>query len=67
MGTGTDIEMEAGGITLLHGDLRAILRARHLSIVTMRNIRQNLFFASIYNAIPSRLQPGFCSRSSDCF
>jgi Cu+-exporting ATPase len=51
MGTGTDVAMEAGGITLLHGDLRAILRARHLSIVTMRNIRQNLFFAFIYNAI----------------
>lgn len=51
MGTGTDVAMEAGGITLLHGDLRAILRARHLSIATMRNIRQNLFFASIYNAI----------------
>jgi len=51
MGTGTDVAMEAGGITLLHGDLRAILRARHLSIATMRNIRQNLFFAFIYNAI----------------
>ena len=51
MGTGTDVAMEAGGITLLHGDLRAILRARHLSIVTMRNIRQNRFFAFIYNAI----------------
>jgi Cu+-exporting ATPase len=51
MGTGTDVAMEAGGITLLNGDLRAILRARHLSIVTMRNIRQNLFFAFIYNAI----------------
>ena len=51
MGSGTDVAMEAGGITLLHGDLRAILRARHLSIATMRNIRQNLFFAFIYNAI----------------
>lgn len=51
MGTGTDVAMEAGGITLLKGDLRAILRARHLSIATMRNIRQNLFFAFIYNAI----------------
>jgi Cu+-exporting ATPase len=51
MGTGTDVAMEAGGITLLNGDLRAILRARHLSIATMRNIRQNLFFAFIYNAI----------------
>jgi Cu+-exporting ATPase len=51
MGTGTDVTIEAGGITLLHGDLRALLRARHLSIVTMRNIRQNLFFAFFYNAI----------------
>ncbi len=51
MGTGTDVAMEAGGITLLKGDLRAILRARNLSIAMMRNIRQNLFFAFIYNAI----------------
>jgi Cu+-exporting ATPase len=51
MGTGTDVAMEAGGITLLKGDLRAILRARHLSIAMMRNIRQNLFFAFVYNAI----------------
>lgn len=51
MGTGTDVAMEAGGITLLKGDLRAILRARHLSLATMRNIRQNLFFAFIYNAV----------------
>jgi len=51
MGTGTDIAMEAGGITLLRGDLRAVLFARHLSLATMRNIRQNLFFAFIYNVI----------------
>jgi Cu+-exporting ATPase len=51
MGTGTDVAMEAGGITLLKGDLRAILRARRLSIATMRNIRQNLFFAFVYNTI----------------
>jgi Cu+-exporting ATPase len=51
MGTGTDVAMEAAGITLLHGDLRAILRARRLSHSTMRNIRQNLFFAFIYNAL----------------
>ena len=51
MGTGTDVAMDAGGITLLKGDLRAILRARHLSLATMRNIRQNLFFAFIYNAV----------------
>jgi Cu+-exporting ATPase len=51
MGTGTDIAMEAAGITLLRGDLRAIVRARRLSQYTMRNIRQNLFFAFIYNAL----------------
>ena len=51
MGTGTDIAMESGGITLIKGDLSAILRARKLSEATMRNIRQNLFFAFIYNAI----------------
>jgi P-type Cu+ transporter len=45
MGTGADVAMEAGGITLLKGDLRGILRARHLSKSTMRNIRENLFFA----------------------
>jgi len=51
MATGTDIAMESGGITLLKGDLEGILRARKLSQATMRNIRQNLFFAFIYNAI----------------
>jgi Cu+-exporting ATPase len=51
MGTGTDIAMESGGITLVKGDLTGILRARRLSQATMRNIRQNLFFAFIYNAV----------------
>jgi len=51
MGTGTDVAMESGGITLVKGDLSGILRARKLSEATMRNIRQNLFFAFIYNAI----------------
>jgi P-type Cu+ transporter len=51
MGTGTDVAMESGGITLVKGDLTAILRARNLSQATMRNIRQNLFFAFVYNAI----------------
>ncbi len=51
MGTGTDIAMESGGVTLVKGDLTGILRARKLSQATMRNIRQNLFFAFIYNAI----------------
>ncbi len=51
MGTGTDVAMEAASVTLVKGDLRAILRARRLSQYTMRNIRQNLFFAFIYNAL----------------
>jgi len=50
MGTGTDVAMESAGITLLKGDLGGIVRARKLSQATMRNIRQNLFFAFIYNA-----------------
>jgi P-type Cu+ transporter len=49
MGTGTDVAMESAGITLLKGDLGGIVRARRLSQATMRNIRQNLFFAFIYN------------------
>ena len=51
MGTGTDVAMESGGVTLVKGDLTGILRARKLSHATMRNIRQNLFFAFFYNAI----------------
>jgi Cu+-exporting ATPase len=51
MGTGTDVAIESGSITLVKGDLTGILRARTLSHATMRNIRQNLFFAFIYNAI----------------
>ena len=51
MGTGTDVAMEAEGITLLTGDLRGILRARRLSQSTMSNIRQNLFFAFRYHAV----------------
>lgn len=51
MGTGTDIAMESAGVTLLKGDLRGIVRARHLSEATMKNIRQNLFFAFIYNCL----------------
>ncbi|NUQ73891.1 MAG: heavy metal translocating P-type ATPase [Polyangiaceae bacterium] len=51
MGTGTDIAMESAGVTLIKGDLRGIVRARRLSRATMRNIRQNLFFAFVYNAL----------------
>ncbi len=51
MGTGTDVAMQSAGITLVKGDLMGIVRARHLSRMTMRNIRQNLFFAFIYNML----------------
>jgi Cu+-exporting ATPase len=51
MGTGTDVAIESAGITLLKGDLSGIIRARKLSRATMKNIRQNLFFAFIYNSL----------------
>jgi Cu+-exporting ATPase len=51
MGTGTDVAMQSAGVTLVKGDLRGIVRARNLSRATMRNIRQNLFLAMIYNAL----------------
>ncbi|HVS31872.1 MAG TPA: heavy metal translocating P-type ATPase [Thermoanaerobaculia bacterium] len=51
MGTGTDVAMESAGVTLVKGDLRGIVRARRISRATMRNIRQNLFWAFIYNAL----------------
>jgi len=50
MGTGTDVAIESAGVTLVKGDLTGIVRARRLSVATMRNIRQNLFFAFVYNA-----------------
>ena len=51
MGTGTDVAMESAGVTLVKGDLRGIVRARRLSRATMRNIRQNLAFAFLYNTL----------------
>jgi Cu+-exporting ATPase len=51
MGTGTDVAMQSAGVTLIKGDLNGIVRARHLSQATMRNIRQNLFFAFVYNML----------------
>jgi len=51
MGTGTDVAMESAGVTLVKGDLRGIVRARLLSRATMRNIKENLFFAFVYNAL----------------
>jgi len=58
MGTGTDVAMESADVTLVKGDLRGIVRARRLSRATMRNIRENLFFAFIYNALGVPLAAG---------
>ncbi|MBA3891426.1 MAG: copper-translocating P-type ATPase, partial [Gemmatimonadaceae bacterium] len=58
MGTGTDVAMESAGVTLVKGDLRGIVRARRLSRMTLRNIKQNLFFAFIYNAAGVPLAAG---------
>ncbi len=58
MGTGTDVAMESAGVTLVKGDLRGIVRARRLSRATMRNIKQNLFFAFIYNSLGVPLAAG---------
>jgi Cu+-exporting ATPase len=58
MGTGTDVAMESAGVTLVKGDLRGIARARRLSRATMSNIKQNLFFAFVYNAAGVPLAAG---------
>ncbi len=58
MGTGTDVAMESAGVTLVKGDLSGIVRARHLSRATMRNIRQNLFFAFVFNALAVPIAAG---------
>jgi Cu+-exporting ATPase len=58
MGTGTDVAIEAGGVTLIKGDLAALVRARRLSRATMKNIRQNLFFAFLYNSVGVPLAAG---------
>jgi len=58
MGTGTDVAIESAGITLINGDLSALVRARHLASATLRNIRQNLFFAFVYNAAGVPLAAG---------
>ena len=58
MGTGTDVAMQTAGITLVKGDLEGIVRARLLSRVTMKNIRQNLFLAFVYNAVGVPLAAG---------
>ncbi len=58
MGTGTDVAIQSAGITLVQGDIRGIARARNLSRATMRNIRQNLFFAFVYNALGVPLAAG---------
>ncbi len=58
MGAGTDVGMKTGGITLVKGDLRGIVKARRLSHLTMNNIRENLFFAFLYNALGVPLVAG---------
>jgi Cu+-exporting ATPase len=67
MGTGTDVAMESAGITPLSGDLGGIVRACRLSQATMRNIRQNLFFAFLYNAAGIPIAAGFSIRHSVSF
>ena len=70
MGAGTDVGMKTGGITLVKGDLRGIVKARRLSHLTMNNIRENLFFAFLYNALGVPLVAGVlgdrqCAETAD--
>jgi Cu+-exporting ATPase len=58
MGTGTDVAMESAAVTLIKGDLQGIVRARRLGRATMRNIRENLFFAFIFNALAIPIAAG---------
>jgi Cu+-exporting ATPase len=58
MGTGTDVAIESAGVTVLNGDLTGIARARRLSSATMNNIRQNLFFAFVYNVVGIAIAAG---------
>jgi Cu+-exporting ATPase len=58
MGTGTDVAMESADVTLVKGDLRGILRARRLSAAAIRNIKQNLFWAFVYNVLGVPLAAG---------
>ena len=58
MGTGADVAIESAAVTLVKGDLTGIIRARHLSRATMRNIRQNLFFAFVFNALAVPIAAG---------
>lgn len=58
MGTGTDVAIQSAGVTLVRGDLSGIVRSRHLSRRVMRNIRQNLFFAFVYNSLGVPLAAG---------
>jgi Cu+-exporting ATPase len=64
MGTGTDVAMETAAITLIKGDLQGIVRARRLSRAVMRNIRQNLFFAFVFNALAVPIAAGVLYRAT---
>jgi len=67
MGTGTDVAMENAGVMLVKGDLRGVVRACKLSRATMKNIRQNLFLALVYNAVGVPIAASALYRPSVCF